>query len=309
MTTRFWIVLAFTILLSNLSLAREGQKTEYPVAEVVGVRSLSQFECKLKGYPYAESVSFEVQIRDVVLNSRIPAESAMEYVHERLKNAESIVLENIQFRNYFRLIADVNVDGRNLAEELAQQRLALPIELKKEASPPRPNLNRKADAPYRPVSKRPQPTARKVKKRVVTLQQLLETKIDLSMVNEETPLREALEILSESVRPRLPLVVLWNDLESNAIITKDMPVGVGGFGRIKLKKGLEIILHAISKSSQTKLLLALEGQVITLGTQGGILGKSTVRSYSVEDLTSVPSDATEDRNQGNNGGRTRRGSR
>ena len=305
-------MLAFSIgLSSGPSSSSEVKKAEYRVAEAVSVRALSRFDCKLKGYPYAKSVSFEVQIRDVVLNSRIPAQEATEYLYERLKNADAIVLENIQFRNYFRLIADVRINGQNLAEELVQQRLALPVDRSKEEenSPPRPNLNRKADPTDRPVSRRPQTAIRKINKRVVTLQQLLETEVDLSMINEETSFQESLEILSDSVRPRLPLVILWKDLKANAFIEKDMPIGVGGFGKIKLKKGLEIILHTISKSSRTKLLLAAEGQVITLGTQGGMLGKSAVRSYSVEDLTSVPSYETNDRNQGNDGGRTKGGSR
>ena len=311
MTVSFWVMLVCTLGLSGPVSAKDDLKTSYPVAEVVRVRSLDRFECRLTGYPYAKSVSFDVRIRNVVLNSQIPSESATEYVDERLKNAESVVLENIRFRNYFRLIADVSVDGRDLAQELVLQRLALPVESKQEELPSHSNLDRKTTPTYRPVSGQPQPADRKIVKRVVTLPQLLETEVDLSMINEETSFQEALEILSDSVRPRLPLVILWKDLESNAFITRDMPVGVGGFGRIKLKKGLEIILHAISKSSRTKLLLAAEGQVITLGTQGGMLGRSMVRSYSVEDLTSVPSDATEDWNlsDNNNGRRTTRSSR
>ena len=85
MTTSFWFMLAFSIgLSSGPSSSSEVKKAEYRVAEVVSVRSLSRFDCMLKGYPYAKSVSFEVQIRDVVLNSRIPAQEATEYLYNKL---------------------------------------------------------------------------------------------------------------------------------------------------------------------------------------------------------------------------------
>lgn len=115
----------------------------------------------------------------------------------------------------------------------------------------------------------------------------MNTKVDLSAINEETPFKEALDIISNSVRPRLPLVILWNDLENNAMVDKEMPVGLGGFGSLKLKQALKLILLSVSRNGM-KLQLAFEGQVITIGTQRGLLRKSRVRVYSVEDLTSVP---------------------
>ena len=108
------------------------------------------------------------------------------------------------------------------------------------------------------------------------------------MINEETSFAEALSIISNSVRPRLPFVVLWNDIETNALIDRDTPVGVGGFRTMKLGRALDIILHSVSQTAQTKLILATEGQVITLGTQRGLLEKSSVRSYSVDDIVSAP---------------------
>ena len=63
---------------------------------------------------------------------------------------------------------------------------------------------------------------------------------------------------------------------------------------MKLRKVLEIILHSLSSRAKTKLILAVEGQVITVGTRNGLLQKSRSRAYSVEDLMSIPSDADED---------------
>ncbi|MBC8379549.1 MAG: hypothetical protein H8E62_10280 [Planctomycetes bacterium] len=270
-------------------------ETSYEVSEVLKVSSLSQFECRLKNYPYSKHARFKVQIRNVILNPEIPEGDAMEYLYERLKNAGHLALENVQFRNYFRLIADVKVDTRDLSSELIRQNLALPIKKTREKalSPEVPERSARA-----PVSRYKKTTSGQLppppRRRVVTLQGLLETIVDVSAINEETTIEESLDILADSVRPRLPFVILWNDLKANAMLEKDMPLGVGGFGRMKLRKVLEIILHSLSSRAKTKLILAVEGQVITVGTRNGLLQKSRSRAYSVEDLMSIPSDADED---------------
>ena len=269
--------------------------TSYEVSEVLKVSSLSQFECRLKDYPYSKHARFKVQIRNVILNPQIPEGDAMEYLYERLKNAGHLTLESVQFRNYFRLIADVKVDTRDLCSELIQQNLALPISQtgQQPLSPGVPERSGQA-----PASRYKKTTSGELspppRRRVVTLQGLLETVVDVSAINDETTIEESLGILADSVRPRLPFVILWNDLKANAMLEKDMPLGVGGFGRMKLRKVLEIILHSLSSRAKTKLILAVEGQVITVGTRNGLLQKSRSRAYSVEDLMSIPSDADED---------------
>ncbi len=51
---------------------------------------------------------------------------ARDYVKERLQNAKSIELNNVQRDKYFRLLADVRVDGADLASELLAKNLAKP---------------------------------------------------------------------------------------------------------------------------------------------------------------------------------------
>ncbi len=272
-------------------------ETSYEVSEVLKITSFSQFECRLKDYAYSKHARFKVQIRNVTLNPQISKGDATEYLSERLKNADHLTLENVQFRNYFRLVADVNVDTRDLSGELIRQKIALPISQIQEKPLPTKAPERSARRPAfrytKPTSSQsPVPPRRR---QVVTLQSLLETVVDVSAINEDTTVEEALDILADSVRPRLPFVILWNDLMANAMLQKDMPVGVGGFGRMKLRKALEVILHSLSSRAQTKLILAVEGQVITVGTRSGLLQKSRVQAYSVEDLMSIPSDADEDR--------------
>lgn len=283
----YWALLVLVIVLGGMSFASGELKSEYPVSQVLKVRSVSQFDCKIDGYPYDVSAPFHVQIRDVKADPQVPVEEAAEYIYERLKNAEHVMLCNIQFRNYFRLTADVVVDGRDLKQELVTMGLARSPELvdvtsgTSQKGPARPSVRRYQPAVYAPRSR--------VERHVITLQSLMDTQVDFSLVNEETPLAEALQILSESVRPYLPLIILWNDLENNALVSRDMPIGVGGEGKITVKRALELVLHSVSQRAATKLLLSVSGGVMTVGTQKGLLVKSTVHSYPVEDIIAVPS--------------------
>ena len=165
MDRRFWIVLIAGIGLSGLSSVYAEVKSEYAVSEVLKVRSLSAFDCKIAGYTYAPSARFRVQIRGVVINPQIPAEGAVEYLYERLKNAERIVLKKIQFRNYFRLVADVSVDGRNLGRELIQQKLVLPEPPTDNSDAPAPTAsNNTVPGRYRPAARQSAAGAGQVEK-------------------------------------------------------------------------------------------------------------------------------------------------
>ena len=132
--------------------------------------------------------------------------------------------------------------------------------------------------------RRPQPAGQ-----VVSLDALLNTTVDLSMINADTPLNEALEIMSNSVQPNLPLLVLWGDLENNALIDKEQPVGVSGFGRMKLGQAFKIVLRSVAAPTRGDLVMVAEGQVLTLGTRTGLQYKPVNRVYSITDLALPPS--------------------
>ena len=179
----------------------------------------------------------------------------MDYVATRLKNAGEIRLENIQFRNYFRVSADVVVDGIDLGGELLTNQLAVrpaetpPVNVTNE--PIRPRTHPTIAAERRPAYPR-QTSMRSNTRNVISLNSLLATKIDVSLINEDTTFEEALGILSDSVWPRLPLVVLWSDLETNAMIDRDTPIGLSGAGAIELKQILKLILLSISTNRRTE---------------------------------------------------------
>lgn len=266
----------------------------YRVSEVPAVRSLSAFDCKLSDYAYAPSVRFRVQIRDVTVNPDIPPEEAAEYLSERLNSAERILLTNVNFRNYFRVTADVVADGRDLGQEFIRRGLAAtmepPVDETDAGDMSRQALRTKSiGRQYRPKQTRhSRPAGPPVRQMVVTMQSLMDSWVDLSMINDETPLEEALNAISDSVRPRLPFVILWNDLEANAFVDKNTPIGVSEFGNVQVKQALKVILHSISVNAPTKVILAIEGGVVTVGTQRGLIQKMAVHSYSVDDLVTAP---------------------
>lgn len=290
----FWMMLV-TLLGAGVFARGADLKSNYTVSEVLSVSSPAEFECRIAGYPYAEKARFRVQVRHVMVNPGLPVDEAAEYLRERLKTADHVVLKQVQFRNYFRLTADVSIDGQDLAEELVAQRLAIPAAVSDTAVPvTEAAIPTRTSPPVPP--RRYQPPAPDTKpvpvliRRRITLEELLAMKADLSQLNEKTTLQDALNMLSQSVRPQVPIVVLWHDLETNAMIYKNQPIGVDGFGEVPLKNALKLILHSVSQSAGTRLHIAMEGGVVTIGTQKGLLVKSTVKSYSVSDLVSVPFD-------------------
>ncbi len=261
----------------------------YEVSEVLAVRSLSEFECRLKDNPYAKSARFRVKIRSLSGDLKVSQPKAKTVLAQNLKEADRIWLKNIQFRNYFRLTADVVIDGRDAAAELADRKLVELTGRPKDVKElPKRDVRTRLRTPVvvrQPMAIPGKIPVRPTAKKRVTLDSLMETTVNLSEINEETTFQEAMDILSGSVHPRLPLVILWSDLENNAFIDKEMPVGLSGFGALPLKQALKLILLSVSRAGGLKPELAFEGRVITIGTQRGLLQKSFVKSYSVEDLT------------------------
>jgi len=78
-------------------------------------------------------ISVRVQGVDApeIRGARCPEErtlalKAKQFVHDLLTQAHSIVLENVKRGKYFRLVAAVRVDGRDLSTLLLENHLAVP---------------------------------------------------------------------------------------------------------------------------------------------------------------------------------------
>ncbi|HOK95231.1 MAG TPA: hypothetical protein PK052_08620 [Anaerohalosphaeraceae bacterium] len=280
-------------------LSAAGSTKTYQVEEFIRVLTPVSFLCRLKGYEPAPSVRFQVFLRGI--SPQNATDSDAQFFKEQLATARKIELRNPVFRNYFRVEADVWADGNDLSLRLIKQNPSLaptpeqafsqntqPSSLPRPASAISANLL-PADVRYPAV-----------RTRRVSLQTLLDTPVDCSSLRSDTPFSEALDFLCGSVVPRLPLVVLWGDLQANALVEKDTPIGVEGFGRMRLGQVLDSILRSVAVG-QVKPVLAAEGGILTLGTRVGLQEKNKTRVYSIEDLLMAPSRADEDSQSGYGG--------
>ena len=260
----------------------------YRVSEVVSVLSARSFQCKLDDYKPAPSVRFRVTLPDTEGVTK-------ETLTERLKSAKEIELRYIKFRNYFRVEADVWIDGQLFLERPKNEG---------DASNVISNLmgyELSTVSPSQPSSKTATDQTVPVQRRTIPISALLDTTVDCSMLSDDTPLSEALTLLAESVQPRLPLLILWKDLQVNGFIEKETPIGVEGLGQIKLRQAMNIILRSVSAGG-SRLVLFTEGGMITLGTEQTLLSNKLTRVFAVEDLLAPPSTG-EMYNQGGVGNR------
>ncbi len=73
------------------------------------------------------------EIRGKCEKEKYDAQQAREMIADILKDAESITLRNIGRGKYFRIVADVFVDGESLANELIEAGMAVPYDGGKKA--------------------------------------------------------------------------------------------------------------------------------------------------------------------------------
>ena len=256
----------------------------YRVSEILRVLSPNSFESKLENYKPAKFVRFRVILRG--FESGDSDKASKEYLENILKSANRIELRNAKLRSYFRVEADLWLDGKPFGDKHASAVAESDKETVKDS--PNPII-------YRPgtplVGRKSEPSAKRslpAKRHSSTIAELMDTQIDCSMLTEDMPLSEALDLLSESVQPCLPLLIHWEDLQVNALIEKDTPIGVEGFARLKLSQALDAILRSAAGREPNPALVA-EGGILILASQQMLQKYRTTRVYDVRDLLAVPS--------------------
>jgi hypothetical protein len=112
-------------------------------------------------------------------------------------------------------------------------------------------------------------------------------RLSFSNVTVDTPFEEAIDILRNSTDPPLQMVVMWRDLENNADVYANTPVGINGIPGVKMGTALDIILLSISAQAFTEVDYVVKEGIIIIGTEATI-GKSKMvaRVYDVSHLTS-----------------------
>jgi len=124
--------LLFTLLLINLSLQAAPQYGTVTVSKVISVYDGDTFRVNIDSLPpiVGKNISIRVngvdtpEIRGKCQYEKDLALKARDFVRGRLANATDIKLTNLQRGKYFRVVANVVVDGVSLEQELLDNKLA-----------------------------------------------------------------------------------------------------------------------------------------------------------------------------------------
>ncbi len=100
--------------------------------------------------------------------------------------------------------------------------------------------------------------------------------VDLSSLEPETPLAEAIDRLQKAVDPPLNITVLWRSLDEEQGVTPDTEIQMKGPARAGVKTVLELLLKAVTPSAGgPPITYRCEGEVIVIGTATMLGGTPT----------------------------------
>ena len=120
------LLIASIIFITFSPQAKDKSFGNATVLEVTSIYDGDTFRANIKGFPavIGEHMSIRIngidtpELRGKCDEEKQLARLAKQFTVERLRAAKSVVLKNIKRGKYFRLIADVYVDGVNLGEQL-----------------------------------------------------------------------------------------------------------------------------------------------------------------------------------------------
>lgn len=123
----------------------------------------------------------------------------------------------------------------------------------------------------------------------VAVYEQLDEIVDLSELSPAMSLSEALEILKNSVKPSLRMVVLWRDLYDNADIDQTTAINMDPISAVPLGTGLNLLLKSVS-GGFADLGYVVEGGVVTIATVESLPSELETLVYDVTDLLGQPAD-------------------
>lgn len=121
------ILMGFVICVMSLSIdAKDISYGNAKVSEITSIFDGDTFRANLKGFPAIIGKHMSIRINGIDTpelrgkcdKEKQLARKAKKFTVERLRATKNIVLKNIKRGKYFRLIADVYVDGVSLGEQL-----------------------------------------------------------------------------------------------------------------------------------------------------------------------------------------------
>ncbi|KGJ97663.1 thermonuclease family protein [Colwellia psychrerythraea] len=127
LTLSFTLLLAALLAIQSFSIsAKNNSYGNATVAEITSIYDGDTFRANIEGFPTIVGEHMSIRINGIdtpELRGKCPKEKAQaklakQFTVKHLRGAKRITLKNIKRGKYFRLIADVYVDGLNLAEQL-----------------------------------------------------------------------------------------------------------------------------------------------------------------------------------------------
>ena len=257
--------------------------------ELVKIYNASEFGCRVNEFEGIQNLKMRVLIRDLPVPEKSDAqETQKETIEALLTGSKPVTLSNIKDRSYFRIEADVLIDGIDLKTFLKSDENQVG---ENDTKTPYHSMNAPlSQTELFNVENRLEEQvdrglfSEEKNTRDRDIDRLLNQVVDLSLLAPETPLREAIEQIRQSTAPALPVVVLWNDLRENAFLEPETPIGIGGITEIRTGQAIELILRSVSIFSDEKPIIYVEGTIVTIGTIHTLKPKLINEVYPVEIL-------------------------
>tara|TARA_R100000544_G_C2227255_1_gene61739 strand:- start:6030 stop:6476 length:447 start_codon:yes stop_codon:yes gene_type:complete len=127
------IAVLFITCISLTVAAKDKSYGNATVSEITSIYDGDTFRANIKGYPAIVGKHMSIRINGIDTpelrgkcdKEKQRARKAKQFTVEHLRNAKNITLKNIKRGKYFRLIADVYVDGISLGELLLNNKHAV----------------------------------------------------------------------------------------------------------------------------------------------------------------------------------------
>jgi len=113
--------------------------------------------------------------------------------------------------------------------------------------------------------------------------------INLPGFSPEMQLREAINLIKNSVSPPLEISVNWGDLYNNANIDQTTPINMDPLTNVTLRTALNLLLQSVS-AGVAQLDFIVKDGVVRIATQQSLPSKMTVKVYDVTILVGRPAD-------------------
>lgn len=131
-----YFVLFFTILAPFVFAKEIPQYGDIKVSKLISIQDGDTFKVDIDSYPPIIGKNISIRIANIdtpEIKSKDPevrkkAYAAKDFIKNVLENGHVVFLKNIKRDKYFRILAEVEVDGKNLGTELINNKLALPYD-------------------------------------------------------------------------------------------------------------------------------------------------------------------------------------